>query len=103
MKNKPYPCTSCGACCRRIDKIVEGFKQIGLEFPYKWDEQGVCEKLVDNKCSVYETRPLMCNIEGVAEYMGIPREEFFAMNIKVCNRLIKEDGLDESFLIRDEK
>jgi len=101
MKNKPYPCTSCGACCKRIDKIAEGFKQIGLDFPYTWDETGKCEKLVDNQCSVYDHRPLLCNIEKVAEYMKIPRDIFFLVNIKLCNQLIKEDGLDESFLIRE--
>jgi uncharacterized protein len=99
---KEYPCTSCGACCRRIDKIVEGFNKLDkleLNFPYKWDETGRCEKLVGDLCSVYEDRPLICNIEKVAAYFDLSRVEFFIENIKVCNRLMDEEGLDEKFRI----
>ena len=101
MEKDNYPCTSCGACCRRIDKIAEGFKQIGLDFPYIWSENGECEMLVDNQCSVYETRPLICNIEKVAEYMKIPKDVFFSMNIKLCNKMMDEDGIDKEFRIRE--
>jgi len=104
--NKPFPCSGCGACCRRVNQAVAniGAKSVPEEhplyFPYSWDEKGVCEKLVDNRCSVYENRPMMCDVEKVAEYLGIEREEFFKINARACNMLIDEDGLDESFKLK---
>jgi Fe-S-cluster containining protein len=98
-----FPCTGCGACCRRIKSAVSNFMDAGInmEFPYQWDENGVCEMLTeDNKCSVYEDRPLICNIEKFAEVFDIDKQKFFIENIAACNILIKEDNLPEEFLIK---
>ena len=94
----PFPCTSCGACCRRISLAVK-FHHVQdpddpLFFPYKWDSAGVCEMLLPgNLCAVYRERPLICNVERYAEHIGADRDSFFRVNISACNRLMDEDRL----------
>jgi Fe-S-cluster containining protein len=53
-------CVQCGACCKNITgKAKEIFEDIT---PYRVDSTGKCEKLtVDNKCSVFSSRPAICN------------------------------------------
>ena len=99
-----FPCTSCGACCRRISLAVayHGVKPPThpLHFPYSWDEEGVCEHLrPDNTCRVYEIRPLICNVEAYARYIGADMKSFFALNAKACNKLMDADGLEKKFRI----
>jgi Fe-S-cluster containining protein len=102
---KTFPCSGCGACCKRIDKSVQMLEKSGLNlgFPYKWDENGVCEKLIDNKCSVYENRPVICNIDLIVELYEMDKKKFYNDNIKICNQLIKEDNLPSKFLIPEVK
>lgn len=93
-----YPCTKCGCCCKRIDKAVDNSGVIDesseFYFPYKWDETGKCEKLMpDNTCSVYDSRPLICNIDRLINVLNIPINEFYAMNIVACNQMMDEDGI----------
>jgi Fe-S-cluster containining protein len=97
-----YPCTGCGGCCQRVDKI--SLKGLGedhpLFFPYKWDEKGVCEKLTkENKCSVYESRPLVCNIDKLADQIGLDKDTFYRENILACNKIMEEDGKPMEFRI----
>jgi Fe-S-cluster containining protein len=52
--DKPFNCWSCGACCKNCDKI-EALKEYNRG-------DGVCKHLTsDNLCSIYETRPEICN------------------------------------------
>lgn len=82
-----FRCIKCGACCMGFNLLKESldnqkssntrlsarFYLIDLmleNFPHKIDENGVCEKLVKNvdgtyNCSVYEDRPLMCNVDNM--------------------------------------
>lgn len=105
-----FPCTGCSLCCRAIGVILaeqDLFKKLPVvvqaikEFPYKANAEGVCEKLVDNRCSVYESRPLLCNIRELGLLMGYPTEEWYRLNAETCNQLIRSAGLDESYLIYD--
>lgn len=101
-----FPCTSCGACCRRISTAVKNFytddPKNPLYFPYSWDKNGVCENLTaDNKCSVYKKRPLLCNVEKFADFIGIERDKFFEYNIRACNRLMDEDNLSLELRIKE--
>lgn len=102
-----FPCSGCGACCRRINKAVENLglenidKYSELYFPYKWDDTGRCEMLTDdNKCSVYEKRPLICNVDKLLSMIDIPKEQFYAMNIVVCNMMMDEDDLHIKYRIK---
>lgn len=95
-----YPCTSCGACCRRIKTAVELMQELDPEFtfPYKWGETGTCEMLDENNlCKVYDHRPTICNIDKMNALLQIPG--FYELNIAACNKMIVEDKLDEKYLI----
>lgn len=99
-----FPCTGCGCCCRRINVAVGHYnvksKKDPLFFPYKWDENGVCENLTeDNKCKIYENRPLICNVEKFAEYHNLNKKEFYAANIRACNYMMESDGVSPEFRI----
>ena len=102
-----FPCTSCGQCCRNIDKVlysgVDPNTPIGMlvkNFPYKPNAQGECEMLVDGKCSVYENRPLLCDIKKMTTlfYSDDPLGHYVD-NAYVCNALILYAGLDSSYMI----
>ena len=71
------------------------------EFPYKTDANGACEMLVDNKCSVYENRPTVCSIEKMAALRGVNKDYWYRLTAAGCNYIIRQNGLDESYLIKD--
>lgn len=97
-KNDMFPCTECGCCCRRVGKAVKG----GLIFPYKVKEDGSCEMLMsNNKCKVYDSRPIFCNISGLAGILGRDLDEFYKENIEICNRYMEEDGIPIRFRINN--
>lgn len=107
-----YPCIKCGLCCTGIGKHIEHAKNLLAhgavqaapivvelaEFPYKYDETGRCENLAeDNTCKVYDTRPDICSIDKVYENHvkgSMTKNEFYNMNIDLCNEKLKEAGND---------
>jgi len=90
-----YPCIKCGLCCKRIDKVVESLNG-EIDFPYKWDSTGRCEKLDDNNlCMVYDDRPFICNVDRVLDTADLEQKEFYNINIASCNRLLYEAGREE--------
>jgi Fe-S-cluster containining protein len=70
-------------------------------FPYKTDSSGACEKLVDGKCSVYEDRPLLCNVKELGAAMRVNETQWFKANALACNRIIDLLNLDPSYKITD--
>lgn len=70
-------------------------------FPFKTDASGACEKLVDGKCSVYEERPLLCNVKELGEAMRVNQAEWFKANALACNRIIDLLNLDPMYKITD--
>jgi Fe-S-cluster containining protein len=102
-KRKPFPCNGCGGCCRKIASAVAFAKQSGFpdevcNFPYKWNQQGVCEMLAPgNRCKVYERRPLLCNVEEmyphIVEYFmretgqPIDHDTYIEYNTQACKTL----------------
>lgn len=77
-----YPCTSCGICCQNIAHIQE------LK---KYDRgDGQCKYLKENKCSIYDIRPLICRVDAMYDSYykhQISAEEFIAMNLEACKNL----------------
>lgn len=67
-KDRIFQCQMCGNCCRNVDryykllpKLRELLKDDSICFPYN-SYDGVCEHLTpDNKCAIYEQRPIVCN------------------------------------------
>ena len=96
-----FPCTKCGECCKHIDKAVTLFTDAGFDinFPYKWND-GVCEKLVNNLCSIYENRPYICNIDRYIKENKVNKKAFYRSNTEACNKLMDETGINIKFRIK---
>ena len=108
---KDFPCTSCGLCCQNMSEIFTTYYQASSpivqflldKFPYKIDENGTCEKFVDGQCSVYDDRPISCNIRLGGIVQGLDQQEWYEQVAAGCNIMIKEAGLDEKYLVSMEK
>lgn len=90
-----YPCTKCGACCRLIytSPLFDQDMQ---------EDDGSCKYLINNQCSIYEKRPEYCNIILMYEKyykQDYNIDEFYSLNIKVCNELQDMLGIDTKFRI----
>jgi Fe-S-cluster containining protein len=73
------------------------------DFPYKAKSDGSCEQLAeDGSCKVYDKRPDLCNIALLHErYFSDRTDWFMDWQVRSCNTLIRENGLDEKFLIKN--
>ena len=110
-----FECSSCGACCRNTAKTVaEAKAKIAkgdtnkllaavADFPFGTNEDGSCEKLVDGKCSVYNDRPTICNVEKSFEIFGagMTKRGYFSMQGACCNYLIKFNKLGDELLVKE--
>lgn len=107
-----FPCTGCSLCCKNLSNIHSdalkfpqgSIVRIAAEtFPFKWDDSGVCEKLKDNRCSVYKGRPLLCNVKALsflwAKELNCDPLAIYALTAESCNNLIDAAGLDPEFKI----
>lgn len=80
---KAFSCNGCGACCRAV-------KFIDPNWPTRLD--GACINLtVDNRCAIYETRPLICRVDE-GRPAAIPVEKWHQMNEEACAQLLKAEG-----------
>lgn len=100
-----FPCTGCGACCRRSKQSVEALNITDPDnefyFPYKWDETGRCEMLTDdNKCLIYKNRPTVCNIDKTIALSGVDKEMFYEATISTCNKAMDEDNMPVMYRIK---
>lgn len=110
MDDLEFPCTSCGCCCSHVNMAVENaknsphpvWKKSGETFPYSYDSTGKCEKLIDNKCSVYDDRPLLCNVNKLGELLGFNVKDWHLMVAKSCNELMIQDKISEEYKIKIE-
>jgi len=68
---REVPCGSCTGCCRSAFDIELSSDEERARFPHVIKDgktvilplaNGHCHYLVDDKCSVYETRPLTCRV-----------------------------------------
>ena len=79
-----FHCTQCGECCKRVGMTIWGK---GMALP-----SGVCKwlDLTTNRCKIYTTRPLMCNVDAAYEEIyssAMSREQFYALNEAECTKL----------------
>lgn len=86
MTKKQFNCWKCGACCKFCDKVEE------LKHFDRGD--GVCVNLLpDNSCSIYETRPEICNTNRMYEKLYKPVitwDQYLTYSEKVCKMLDRE-------------
>ena len=79
-----FHCDRCGCCCRSV-----------LLYPESAEldrGDGVCKYFDEETalCSIYENRPLICNVDALYEHLffGImPKEEYYEINYKACVKL----------------
>lgn len=79
-----FPCDCCGLCCRQVRTVPE--------FAKDYDRgDGVCKYLNENnRCSVYDNRPEICNIDFMyRKYYSktYSLEEFYELNKRICKSL----------------
>lgn len=70
---------------------------------------GACVYLTqENLCSIYETRPELCNMEKAWEIRnksldldarGITKKDYFKLNNEVCNQMMDDQHIDKRFRI----
>lgn len=83
MSNK-FICRKCGLCCKNLDRN-DIYKSLH-------NGKGVCKylNLETNLCSIYENRPILCNIDLSYElYFSdkIILEEYYNLNNEGCRNL----------------
>lgn len=111
-KVSPFPCTGCSACCHKLSEIhiaasqaPKGsiVRQAADEFPFGWDDTGTCRMLENGLCSVYDERPLMCDVRRLAVACHNAGEcdikRLYTLNAVMCNCFINEYGLDQKFTV----
>ena len=84
-----YPCNQCGICCMNLHK-----HEI---YQFLHNGNGICFHYMqeEKKCSIYENRPIICDIEryyqNFIETMNF--EEYFNLNVLNCQSLQKSRNL----------
>jgi Fe-S-cluster containining protein len=103
-----YPCTACGACCRRVGAVLaspmppEGtpHARARAEFPYQARPDGSCEQLTEGgTCAVYADRPLLCSVDRMRALHEVPEPLYYALSAAACNRMQADDGLPAHFRV----
>lgn len=79
-----FQCDKCGACCRLLNLFGPAYSSLDRG-------DGVCKylDLDTNLCKIYETRPIICNVEqGYKEFFSsIPYEEYINKTMDGCKKL----------------
>lgn len=85
---EPFPCIACGQCCRNV--------HLSPLTNYLSRGDGVCQYLDEdsNLCSIYEERPIFCNITNFFKiYLSdkILWTDFVEQNLVICRTLQYKD------------
>jgi Fe-S-cluster containining protein len=68
------------------------------DFPYDYDDDGVCLMLEGGRCSVYAKRPVICNVSKLYKALkveGMSKRDFFKMNEEACKEIRKKFGISD--------
>ncbi|MBE5899890.1 MAG: YkgJ family cysteine cluster protein [Lachnospiraceae bacterium] len=82
-----YICSQCGACCKHLEQS-EIYKELDRG-------DGTCIYLADNKCSIYDERPLVCRVDDCYYIFfkdQMTLEEYYRLNYEACDLLKKKEG-----------
>lgn len=90
-----WQCNCCGKCCQHVDK-VPALQSLALE-------DGRCKYLdKDNRCSIYDQRPAVCNVRWIYEHffkpMGVSEEDYYAKTQEACEKLSSSDKLQSELV-----
>jgi hypothetical protein len=75
-----FPCEQCGACC----------KSAGIKLLLPTKEDGSCEHLNGNDCTIYDHRPEICNCkDSYDRYYSTEMtwEEYVDISKRICQVL----------------
>lgn len=89
-----FKCNMCGMCCRNVHHWKKNLSQIReilhdetIDFPFK-ESNGVREMLYENRCSIYESRPIVCNTKKMYvlfhKSTGLSVSEFLKLQAISC-------------------
>ena len=79
-----FKCDQCGICC----KLLKGIPQLAA-----FDRgDGVCIHLKNNLCSIYESRPDICNVEKMYVFFKsqMTEEKYLSLMANSCRELKKK-------------
>jgi Fe-S-cluster containining protein len=82
-----FPCIQCGWCCKTLKDVPEAAE---LD-----DGNGECKYLDGNLCSIYNERPLVCNVAKMYEARfkdTMSEAEFVALNLRYCGEIARAHG-----------
>ncbi len=82
---KRFPCTKCGACCRRAALIKT--------FPQDMVVDGACKHFKGNECEIYANRPDICRISKNQGDMSL--DDYFKLTAVICNMWANMDGMGD--------
>lgn len=84
MNSRKFPCRQCGICCMHIDRI---------DILSRLDRgDGQCIYLKNRKCSIYEERPDICNVDKMYDMFfrdKMSKTEYYQRNLQGCNEIRK--------------
>lgn len=77
-----FKCDKCGECCRNLQKspIYDDLH----------DGSGICRYLRGDRCSIYEQRPLICQVDKCYETFfkdTLNYEKYLQLNYECCEIL----------------
>ena len=106
-----FPCTKCGLCCKQLantlanqHSLPQKLQDLLSIFPYRPKPDGSCPKLTeDGLCSVYDSRPIICNINLAAQVLNHDITDWYRINAENCNNLINNAGISTDYLVKIEK
>lgn len=81
-----FVCKKCGMCCRNLH-LNDLYKDLH-------EGDGICKYLDEqtNLCTIYENRPLLCNVDKAYEVYfkdTYSKEEYYKLNMRSCDYLGK--------------
>ena len=83
-----FQCSKCTACC-----LMAG--ELGI-MPRRSD--GACKYLTkDNLCSIYDKRPLECNVKRMAKHLKMSEKKYYKKVSGLCNQYMDYYGMDEKY------
>ena len=84
-----FPCNQCGWCCQNLDNNERYSLLNRGDGTCKWFDTK------HNSCTVYHTRPEICNIEKMyhSTFSAIDYDEYIALNIQVCQSVQRKHKL----------
>ncbi|APC39653.1 YkgJ family cysteine cluster protein [Clostridium estertheticum] len=82
-----FPCTVCSLCCRQIGNIPQ---LTAFDNGY-----GICTFLINNLCSIYDTRPEICQVDKMYKnlFTYMDKDTFYWKNLKICKLIQTKHGI----------